>query len=150
MKFLVLVLALVMASAQAVVIKDKKFVDVKSNEQQVVKAVYDFSKDAGAVASYELAEITGSDAVLEFISIEGIDSVTTTTGTLDLGYTGAGTAFLSATGSTTLEAGDFTIPAETFVPVKIAKGQKILGEIKTAAFTAGKFVVTMVFRKFGQ
>lgn len=147
--FLIALFVMLGSLANAAVLKDKKFVDVASNGQQVVKAVYDYAKDGGAIASYEVAECTGV-CVLEFISIEGITSAVTTTGTVDLGYTGAGTAFISATASTTLEAGDFTIPAETFVPVKIANGAKVLMEIKSAALTAGKFVITMVFRKFGQ
>jgi hypothetical protein len=152
MKMLILVISLFAMSfaANAVVLKDKKFVAPFGNEMQVVKAAYDFAKDGGAVASYEVAECTSAlGCVLDFVSIEGITTVATTSGTLDLGYTGAGTAFLAATASGTLEAGDFTIPAETFVPVKIANGAKVLIEIKSAAFTAGKLAITMVFRKFG-
>jgi len=150
MKFLVLVLAMFVVTANAATLKNKQFVDVSSNEVQVVKAVYDFSKDTGAVASYEAIEATG-DVIIDSISIEAIDALTSAGGTVvvDLGYTGQTTAFLANTATTALEAGDLAVPANTFVPVKLAKGSKVLMEIKTQAATAGKFVITAVMRKFG-
>lgn len=153
MKFLVCLIALFCLSfaAEAVVLKDKKFIDVASNEIQVTKVVYDFAKDAGAVAAYELAEATG-DCVIEAISAETVTALDSAADaiTVDLGYTGATTAFLSASAQSAFEAGDFTAPAETFVPVKLAKGSKVLAEFKVAAATAGKIVFTIVTRKFGQ
>lgn len=153
MKFVLCLIALFALSfgANAAVLKNKQNIDLASNELQVTKVVYDFAKDGGAVAAYEVAEATG-DMVIESIAVDGITALDSAGDaiTVDLGVTGATTAFLSASAQSNFEAGDMTAPAETFVPVKVAKGSKILMEFKVAAATAGKFVVTIISRKFGQ
>ena len=153
MKFVLCLIALFALSfgANAAVLKNKQKIDPASNELQVTKVVYDFAKDGGAKASYEVAEATG-DIVIESIAIDGITALDSADDkiTVDLGVTGSTTAFLSASAQSDFEAKDMTAPAETFVPTKVAKGDKILMEFKTSAATAGKFVVNIISRKFGQ
>lgn len=153
MKNLLVLFALMVLSfsANAVVLKDKKYVDNASNEIQVTKIVYDFAKDGGAVAAYEVLEATG-DTIIESISVETVTALDSAADaiTVDLGYTGATNAFLSASAQSNFEAGDLAVPAETFVPVKLADGAKVLMEFKVAAATVGKMVITVVSRKFGQ
>lgn len=153
MKFLICLIALFTLSfaSSAAVLKNKQKIDLASNELQVTKVVYDFARDGGAIAAYEVAEATG-DMVIESIAIDGITALDSAADaiTVDLGVTGATTAFLSGSAQSNFEAGDMTAPAETFVPVKVAKGSKVLMEFKVAAATVGKFVVTIISRKFGQ
>ena len=153
MKFVLCLIALFALSfgANAAVLKDKQKIDPASNELQVTKVVYDFAKDGGAIAAYEVAEATG-DIVIESIAVDGITALDSTGDaiTVDLGVTASTTAFFTAAAQSYFEAGDMTTPAATFVPVKVAKGSKILMEFKVAAATAGKFVITIISRKFGQ
>lgn len=153
MRFVLCLIALFALSfgANAAVLKNKQNINLASNELQVTKVVYDFTKDGGAIAAYEVAEATG-DIVIESIAVDGITALDSTGDaiTVDLGITGSTTAFLSASAQSNFEAGDMTAPSETFVPMKVAKGSKILMEFKVAAATAGKFVVTIISRKFGQ
>lgn len=150
-----LVLALVMmiafvGASYGATIKDIKKISPMSNETQVTRAVYDFAVDGGSVASYEVAQAT-DDIVIDSISVEGLTALDSTGDavTVDLGITGAGTQFLTASAQSNFEAGDLAVPAETFVPVKLAKNSKVLVEFKVAAPTAGKFVVVIKSHKFG-
>jgi hypothetical protein len=132
------------------ILKNKKLIDCANNESQITKVVYDFAVDGGTIASYEVAEAT-SDTVIEAISCETITALDSAADaiTVDLGITGSTTAFLSGSAQSNFEAGDFTAPAETFVPVKLAKNAKVLMEFKVAAATVGKICITIVTRKFG-
>lgn len=153
MKFLLALFALFAISfaADCAVVKDKKFIDNASNELQVTKVVYDFAKDGGAIASYELAEATGN-TVIHSIDVEGLTSLDSAGDavTVDLGITGATTKWLSASAQSNFEAGDLTASSTYIAPVKLADGGKVLVEFKTATPTAGKMVFTILSSKFGQ
>ena len=148
---LIALLVFVCTFANAAVLKDKKFIDVKSNEFQVTKVVYDFAKDGGAIGAYELAEATGN-IVVHAITAEGITSLDSAGDavTIDLGVTGATTAYLSASAQGNFEAGDLTATATYVAPKKVADGGKILMETKSATPTAGKVLFTIFSSKFGQ
>lgn len=153
MKFVLTLLALVALSfsVNAAVVKNKKFIDNASNEIQVTKVVYDFAKDGGSVAAYELAEATG-DTIIHSVTAEGITSLDSTGDavTVDLGVTGATTKYLSASAQSNFEAGDLTATSTYVAPAKLAKGDKVLAEFKVAAPTAGKILFTVISSKFGQ
>ncbi len=153
MKLLVLTIAFfaMTLSASAVVLKDKKFIDVKSNELQVTKVVYDFAKDKGAVASYELAEATG-DIVVHAITAEGITSLDSAGDavTVDVGVTGATNAFLLGSAQSAFAADALTATGTYVSAKKVATGDKVLMELKAVAATAGKIVFTIFSSKFGE
>ncbi len=152
MKFFISLIALMCLTfaVDAAVLKDKKKLSPQNNEIMVTKVIYDFAKDGGSVASYEVAEAT-DDVMILGVTAEGITSLDSAGDavTVDLGITGAGTTWLNASAQSLFEAGDLTATGTYVAPVKLADGNKVLVEFKTAAPTAGKIVFTIFSAKFG-
>lgn len=109
------------------------------NEMKLVSVEYDFSKDAGAIADYDV--ITADGAMLVELKNIDVEAALTSGGALvlDLGKGAGGTEFLSdkAVGDMSLDAQVAPDTPGTFV--ELADGEKIVMGIEAAAATAGKF-----------
>ena len=126
----------------------KKFVDPAKNEIQIVRCEYDFAKDGGSIAAYELMEATG-DIVIHEAHVNVTTAVTSGgSATIDIGKTGATTGLLNAAAISGFSAGAVVATTDATTPVKVADGEKVLMEVKVAALTAGKFEVVLHVSKF--
>jgi hypothetical protein len=132
-------------------IKDAKNIGPAfSNEEVVIRAIYDFAEDGGAVGALDIFE-ANEDIVITHFSTHVKTAVTSTGNlTLAVGVTGATTALLTATqgAKANLTTGAVLFPLDASgaddtswaptIPRRLAKGQKVLQTIGTEVANAGK------------
>ena len=120
------------------------------NEEKVVRVVWDFAKDGGAVGALDILEADDDLLITGFATV--VKTAVTSTGnlTLAVGPTGALTKFLTAAqgAKANLTEGAALFPLETSgendeswsstLPHKLAKGEKIVQTIGTEVANAGK------------
>lgn len=119
------------------------------NAAKYVRVVYDFAKDTGAVADYDVIVADGA-CLVELVNIDVKTAITATaTSVLDLGKNVGGVEFKSNLDVAAGIAIDTQIGADTAgLFVELADGEKIVMGIETAAITAGKF--EMMFRVYSR
>jgi hypothetical protein len=122
------------------VLSDKKIVGAPfRNEGKVVRVVYDFAQDGGAIADYDAIVADGA-ILVELLSIDCKTALTATaTSNMDLGKNAGGVEFLSAFDAGGGISADVQTPGDTAgMVVELADGEKIVMGVDTAAITAGK------------
>jgi len=110
-----------------------------SNDAQIVRVIYDFAVDGGAVGDFDV--FTASSSVLvELVSIDCKTAITATaTANLDLGKGAGGVEFLSDFDVGGGISVDVQTPGATAGKiVELASGEKIVMGLETEAITAGK------------
>lgn len=113
-----------------------------TNAVEVVRVVYDFTKDGGAVADYDVLE---ADAACVVSLKHMLVKTAATSGgamVLDLGKGAGGTEFFSDKAVAALTLNSVHMPSAP-VGVYLADGEKIVLGIEAFAATAGK--LEMVF-----
>jgi hypothetical protein len=129
---------------------DKKVVGAPfRNEGRLVRVVYDFAIDAGAIKDYDVLEAEGA-LLVELLSIDCKTAlVATATANLDLGKGDGGVEFKSALDIGGDIAVDVQTPADTAgTMVELADGEKIVMGVDTEVITAGK--LEYVFRVYSR
>lgn len=114
-----------------------------SNEVSIIRRVYDFSLDAGALADEVTLATFSDDCVVRLIGIS-VETAFTSGGaaTIDCGLAGGtGVEFLSAEAVASFSAGAFVSGIAAWT--KVAATESIEMDIGTAALTAGK--ATFIF-----
>ena len=121
------------------VLNDKKTVGAPfGNESKLVCVTYDFSKDTGAVADYDVLEADGS-LLVQLINIDVETALTCASDfDIDLGKGAGGTEFLSDAAKAAFAIDTQVSPDTVGKFVELADGEKIVMGIETAAATAGK------------
>lgn len=104
------------------------------NAVEIIRVTYDFAQDTGAIASYEVFE-SQNDCVVSLRHM-AVKAAVTSGGslTLDLGKGSAGSEIISNKAVAAMTLGSLHVGA---APVKLAAGEKISMNLKTAAATAG-------------
>lgn len=115
------------------------------NSEELVRVVFDFDVDGGAIADYDVLEADGKCVVeLAFMDVK---TAVTSGGSLvlDLGKGAGGTDFLSnkAVAALTL---DSIHKSDNPAAVELADGEKIVMGLEAAAATAGK--LEMAFKVY--
>ena len=120
------------------------------NEEKVVRVVWDFAKDGGAVGALDILEATDDILITGFATVVKTQVLSAGALTLAVGPTGSLTKFLTATqgAKAELTAGAALFPLEASgenatswdptLPHLVEKGDKIVQAIGAAAATAGK------------
>ena len=125
------------------VLKDKKVAGaVFANDAEIVRVVYDFTKDGGAVANYDV--LVADSACVVSLKHMAVKTAVTSGGsmTLDLGKGAGGTEFFSNKAVAALTANSIHVTSAP-AAVRLASGEKVVMALEVAAATAGK--VEMVF-----
>lgn len=130
------------------VLKDKQLAGgTFGNAVELVRVVYDFAKDTGAIADYDVIEAEGACVVkLKHMSVK---TAVTSGGALvlDLGKSAGGTEFFSdkAVAALTLDSVHVTAAPAA---VRLADGEKIVMGIEAFAATAGKLEMVFELTKY--
>ena len=125
-------------------------INLPDEGMEVIKIIYDFDKDSGAVASYNGFQ-AGSKMVVHRAVMKIQTAVTTSaSGTLSLGKTGSVAALcaVTAAGSMTADAIITGVAGLGAGGVLLAAGDYVLFDIATGALTAGKVEATLFVEKF--
>jgi hypothetical protein len=118
-----------------------------SNEEVVIRAIYDFAEDGGAVGALDIFEANEDIVITHFSSHVKTACLSAGSATVAVGVTGATTVLLTATqgAKANLTAGAVLFPAVVegtpnvlATPRKLAAGEKVIQTVGTAALTAGK------------
>ena len=119
------------------------------NDVKLVRVVYDFAEDTGAIADYDALVADGA-ILVELVSIDCKTALTATaTSNIDLGKGAGGVEFLSAFDAGGGISADVQTPGATAgLIVELADAEKIVMGIDTAAVTAGK--LEMVFKIYSR
>lgn len=129
-------------------VKNKKVIGAEfPNEVKLVRAIYDFSVDAGAASSLDVFEAS-QDCII--LSAYGKVLTTCTSGgsaTVALGVDSDPDTLIDETAVASLVAG-FLAPPIAFTPVKLASGSVVKSTIATATLTAGKIEYVLLVAKF--
>jgi hypothetical protein len=109
--------------------------------------VYDFSKDTGAVADYDVLE--ADSACVVSLKHMAVKTAVTSGGSLvlDLGKSAGGTEFFSDKAVAALTANSIHVTSAP-AAVRLASGEKIVMGIEAAAATAGKLEMVFEVVKF--
>lgn len=129
--------------------KDKKMVDTFAKEMVLVKAVYDFAKDGGAVGVVDLMET--SEATVLHRAWVNVKTAVVSGGaaTVEIGVAGGDTdAVLPAQLQAALTAPKTFDGDAASKGLYLASGAKLSAEIKVAALTAGKIELCALVSKF--
>lgn len=126
------------------------------NEKQIVKTVYDFSKDAGATGALDIFEASSDIVITGFYAKVLTTCTSGGSMVLDVGVSGGDTdILLDGVAVASLTANSMHIPPVVegtpnvlALPMKLASGGKIIQTIGTAALTAGKIEYVFEFMKF--
>lgn len=133
----------------AFVAKDKQNGALWSNDMEVVKMVYDFSVDAGAVGTYELYEAKEAMIIVESMVKVKTAVVSGGAATVEIGILSGDTdAILAASLQAALTAPQVIDGAAASKRLYVASGSKIALEVKVAALTAGKIEVELLMAKY--
>lgn len=113
-----------------------------SNAVELVRVVYDFAVDGGAIADYDVFE--ADSACVVSLKHMAVKAAVTSAGAmvLDLGKSAGGTEFFSDKAVAVLTLDSLHLPAAP-AAVRLAAGDKVVMGIEAAAATAGK--LEMVF-----
>lgn len=125
------------------VLKGKKVAGAGfSNEKEMVRVVYDFSKDGGSIADFDVL-VADSACVVSLMHMS-VKTAVTSAGALvlDLGKSAGGTEFFSDKAVAALTLDSVHAPAAP-AAVHLAAADKIVMGIEAFAATAGK--LEMVF-----
>lgn len=129
-------------------VKDKKNVNVFSNELGMTKVVYNFAVDAGATGALNLFEAK-EDLVIHSAKVKVLTTFTSGgSATLIVGQTGDTDSILASTAVASLVAGLVKHVDAAALNLKMTSGDFVLMTIGTAAMTAGKMEVELVVSKF--
>lgn len=129
-------------------VKDKKDASVFANEMAMIKVVYDFAKDAGAMGALDLFEAK-EDLVIHSAKVKIKTSFTSAgAATLIVGQTGDTDSILPSLAVASATAGVVKHSDAAALNLKMASGDKVLMTIGTAAMTAGKMEIELVVSKF--
>lgn len=123
----------------AVLVGKKKIGPEFSNAQEIVKVIYDFAADTGAVADYDVLEAAGP--VLVKLAGVFVETAVTSGGSLvvDLGKGAGGTDFWSDKAVAALTVNSVHgVDSAADKAVYLASGEKIVLGLEVAAATAGK------------
>jgi len=140
-------------------VKAKKTVGAPfGNAEEMVRVVYDFAEDAGAIGALELLEASDDIVITEFyaLGITELDSaadgasidVGVSGGTTDLLLDGVAEASFAAGAlvqPTIIEGTPNVLP----MPFKLASGGKLIQTIVDEALTSGKCEYYFKYHKFG-
>jgi hypothetical protein len=108
------------------------------NEQRLVTVTYDFSKDGGAVADYDVLTADG-DLLVQLVCADVEAAFTCATDfDIDLGKGAGGTEFWSDKAKAGFALDTQAIADTPGTIVELADGEKIVMGVETAAITAGK------------
>lgn len=123
------------------VLADKKLVGAEFKKSfEIVRAVYDFAADTGAVADYDVLEASGA-CVVKLLHAH-VKTAVTSGGSLvvDLGKSAGGTQFWSdkAVAALTLDSIHSVDAIAGTAGVVLAEGDKVVLGLEVAAATAGK------------
>lgn len=132
----------------AAVAKAKTVATTFKNDVEVVRIVYDFAVDAGAVGALDLLTVDG-DAVVRLKHL-AVKTACTSGGsaTVAVGVTGATTAFVDATEGAVANLTANAIIDGASAPKYVADGNKVLLTIGTAALTAGKLEAVLEVMRY--
>ena len=128
-------------------LKDKASVGgAFSNAKDIVRVVYDFAEDAGAIGDLEAIQSSGDCVVMLEYAIVKTACTSGGSMTLDLGKNG-GAEFLSGVAVAALTLDSMHLPSAP-AAVELADGESVDMGIATAALTAGKIeFVFGIYRK---
>ena len=133
------------------VLKDKKLVGAEFQKSfEIVRVVYDFAQDTGAVADYDVLEASGP-CVVKLLHAH-VKTAVTSGGSLvvDLGKAAGGTEFWSdkAVAALTLDSMHSVDAIAGTAGVELTEGEKVVVGLEAAAATAGKveFVFAVMAR----
>lgn len=129
------------------VLADKKIAGAPfTNAAELVRVVYDFANDTGAVADYDVLVADGS-MIVELVHAD-VKTAVTSGGSLvmDLGKGAGGTEFFSDKAVAALTLDSLHFP--TAKAVELADGEKIVMGIEAAAALGGK--MEFVFRVYSR
>lgn len=114
-----------------------------SNEEEVVKVIYDFAKDGGAVGSLTLATASSDCMITGFAAVVKTACTSGGSATVQVGDTGDDDRYLTATAVASLTANAVFGENGAFdQAVRLASGQVLAMKIAVAALTAGKIECT--------
>lgn len=108
------------------------------NEAQLVRVVYDFSVDAGAVGALDLLTVSKASVVRLKHLVVKTACTSGGSATVAVGVTGATTAFVDATEGAVANLTANAVVDGASAPKYCAAGAKCVLTIGTAALTAGK------------
>jgi len=119
-----------------------------SNDAGLVRVVYDFAVDTGAVADYTV--MTADSACVVRLKHVAVKAAMTSGGlmTVDLGKGTAGVQFMSAVAVASLTLNSIVLPPAATAAVYLAAGEIINLGINVAAGTAGSLEVVLEVIKF--
>lgn len=123
---------------------------IQSEGIEVVRSVWDFSVDGGAVASYNIFQAKHDMVVVKACLLTKTLCATSASGTLSLGFTGSVAGLVAATAAASLTANSVTsgVSATGVGGLRIAADGYCLFDIATGALTAGKVEALMFIAKF--
>lgn len=114
-----------------------------SNKEEVVKVIYDFANDAGAVGSLDLATAQSDCLITGFHAVVKTTCTSGGSATVQFGDTNDDDRYLTATAVASLTANaTFGENGAFNQVVRLASGEKLTMAIAVAALTAGKIEVT--------
>ncbi len=130
-------------------IKNAKIIGQEfDNDTTIVRAIYDFSVDAGAIGALDVFTATQNVSILgAYVNVK----TTCTSGgaaTLAIGVDADPDTLVDETAIGALTAGAMIAPIAAVCPIKLASGAKIKMNIADFTLTAGKFEVVILIAKF--
>jgi hypothetical protein len=140
-------------------VKDKQTIGAPfGNAEEIVRVVYDFSKDAGAVGALDILETLDDIVITEFYArgITVLDSAADGA-SIDVGISGGDTDVLLDGVAEATFAADALIKPTTVegepnvlaLPLKLAANGKIIQTIVAEALTSGKCEYFFKYHRFG-
>lgn len=109
------------------------------NDKEIVRVIYDFSADGGAVGTLTLATATSDCVISDFMMVVKTACTSGGSATVSAGLTGDVDAFKVAEAVAGLTAATVWPEDGAFAgKIKLASGQVLTMSIATAALTAGK------------
>lgn len=119
------------------------------NQSEIVRKIYDFAKDGGAVGVYDL--LKASDDMVVISGYAKVITAATSGGsmTMDLGIKAGDTdALIAAEAVAGLTAGALVKFIDANMPLKVSAAAVLSMEVAVAALTAGKIEFVFEVQKF--
>lgn len=123
------------------------------NDSEIIKTVYDFSKDTGATGTYVMTAGAEAACMVKLLAIK-VDAAVTSAGaaTLIVGTSADDNAFIESEGKASFTLGAVVTPASVTTGingfVKLAADATLDVTVETAALTAGKLTFVWEVMKF--
>jgi len=148
MKFLLALVFLITTGAtQAFVLKDAQTIgNVFGNKREIVRVIYDFSKDAGATGDYTMLTAS-NDVLVRMIGSKVITAAAGASATLDVGVGLTGQEY-EAAGLVATYALNAFVGGDVAGFTKLSSGSILNLGVNTAALTAGKIEFIFEVVKF--